>query len=105
MDSSFSGKASLLSSTYGYWYVLCYGSIQQLCLCSPLAWNYLTQSLCLELLSSHLSSLGNAFRLSCLLYQTLMTVESAADLSVAIQLLFYITLNPLLLSFLCSNSI
>jgi len=50
----------------------------------PSDWNCLPHSLHLELLSPHLSSRKDDLRLSCLLTEALMPLESIANLSDAI---------------------
>src|SRR6218665_3756725 len=73
----------------------CYSQIQELYLCWPLRldtpciWNYYH----LELLSSRSDDL----RLSCLLTQVLIPLESIANFNDAIQLFDYITLHFLLI--------
>src|SRR6218665_2674234 len=67
-----------------------YSPIQQLCLCWPLkldtpcTWNYYP---------SHISSRRDELRLSCLLTQALMPLESIANLNCAIWLFDYITFS------------
>jgi len=72
----------------------CYSPIQELCLFWPFrldipcTWNYY---------SCHLSNRRDDLRLSCLLNQTLMPLESIPNLNDAIQFFDYITLHFLLL--------
>jgi len=62
-------------------HVGCYGPRHELCLCWPLRLELSSHSLHLELLSLSPLHRRDDLRLSCLLAQALMPLESIADLS------------------------
>src|SRR6218665_695667 len=68
----------------------CYSQIQELCLCWPLRLD--TPCTC-NYYPCHQSSRRDDLRLSCLLTQVLMPLESIANFNDAIQLFDYITFS------------